>query len=534
MRFPAENAINYNMVATLSSPKVIEIRNKKNNVTYLYEDRHYWDPDKKQTRHKRRCIGKLDPVTSQRIYNPTYKQKMAEQNQDDTQVVPNFQALGLKMLELFVEETSTIKSDLLSLFAKEDVHQLLYLAWYLLVTRRPLSFSLYWDEGREALYHGPSDWQEMQRLLQLFDAEKLRQWQAMQTASEQTCAVFDLCSVASYENHNPYLQYGYNRDSEALEQNTIILLTDHADFFPLSFHLLSGTMLGVRTIESVLAYLDVDTSTILMLNRRFFSLQRIEQLVEQNRSFLLRVPTRQRWLDECIARHRKDVEGGAPLLDAQKRVIRALQFDAPFLPDEHLQVHLFYDELWRNNQQENLLSLLAQCKLELEREERVEEHARLYETYFKVRKRNTGKTSALLVVDPLHLFNSSHAGFWALVTNTGLSSQQALDMYEKRNAFERRFDNLMNFEDCQNLQVHSPACYPGRVFLQLVSEKIRSVLTAALKEGDISIEQMLFSYSNLKEVSFGQSLTKYRKPLSEVQKQVETQLGFGLWEKSKV
>lgn len=516
------------MVVTLSAPKVIEIKNKKNNVTYLYEDRHYWDPEKKQTRHKRRCIGKLDPVTAQRIYNPWYRQQMAQQNQDDIQVVPNFKLLGLQRLQQYVEESSTIRRDLNSLFREEVADHLLFLAWYLLVTRRPLSYATFWEEGREGLYQGPSDWQEIQQLLQLFDAEKLRQWQAMQTESEQACAVFDLCSVASYENHNPYLQYGYNRDSEALEQNTIILLTNHSHFFPLSFQLLSGTMLGVRTIDAVLSYLDVDTATILMLNRRFFSLQRIEQLVEQDRSFLLRVPTRQRWLDACIARHRKDIEGGAHLLDAQKRAIRALRIDEPVLPVAGLHVHLFYDELWRSNQQDNLLSLLAQCKLELENEERVEEHARLYENYFKVRKRSNGRLRAHLVADPMHVFNSSHAGFWALVTNTDLSSQQALDMYEKRNAFERRFDNLLNFEDCQNLQVQSPACYPGRVFLQLVSEMVRSVLISALEGLDISIEQMLFDFSNLKEVSFGQSLTSYRKPLSNVQKQVDTQLGLDL------
>ena len=287
-------------------------------------------------------------------------------------------------------------------------------------------------------------------------------------------------------------------------------------------------MLGVNTIDSSLSYLDVDASTILMLNRRFFSMERIEQLVNQGRSFLLRVPTRQRWLDACIARHRKDIEKGVHLLDAQKREIRAFRIDEPVLPVDGLHVHLFYDELWRMNQQENLLSLLAQCKLELENEERVEEHVRLYETYFKVRKRSNGKLRAQLVADPMQVFNASHAGFWALVTNTDLSSQQVLDMYEKRNAFERRFDNLLNFEDCQNLQVQNQTCYPGRVFLQLVSEMIRSHLISGLGDSGIYIEQMLFSFSSLKEVSFGQSLTSYRKPLSDVQKQVAAQLGLDL------
>ncbi|MFA7112416.1 MAG: hypothetical protein WC115_02655, partial [Sphaerochaeta sp.] len=86
------------MEATLSPPKVIEITNKKNNVTYLYEDQHYWDPHKKQTRHKRRCIGKLDRVTGQRVYNPAYREKISRQEDAGIQVIPIFTSPGLARL----------------------------------------------------------------------------------------------------------------------------------------------------------------------------------------------------------------------------------------------------------------------------------------------------------------------------------------------------------------------------------------------------------------------------------------------------
>ena len=518
------------MVATVSPPKVIEITNKKNNVTYLYEDRYYWDPDKKQTRHIRRCIGKLDSVTGQRIYNPTYKAQLAEQGGAESTVVPTFSLLGLARLQEYVEQQGSLKRDLTVLFGQEKTEHLLYLAWYLLCNRRPLSYALYWQQGEKALYQSPSDAQAIQQTLVGIDAELLRIWQSQQAGKDQSYAVFDLCSVASYENHNSYLQYGDNRDSEALEQNSIVLLTSCDRFMPLSFQLLGGTMLTSKTISEMLSYLDVGDASLLMLNRRFFSLARIEELLQQKRFFLMRIPTRQRWLDELIKTNRAAIVSGKPIVDAQNQVIKALSLQAPFFSDEHLTVHLFFDEHWRNNQKGNLFSLLAQCKRELEHGETIQEHARLYETYFTVRKRSKAPNRAVLHCDPAQRFEASHAGFWALVTNTSLSSQQALAMYEKRNAFERRFDNLLNYEDCQNLEVHGQRYYPGRVFLQLVSEQIRTVLCESLQGSGMTIEQVLFALCDLQEVSFGAQGTRYCGRLSPVQKKINELLHLGLEE----
>jgi hypothetical protein len=36
------------------------VPNKKNGTTYVYESTNYWDKEKKQSRSKRVCVGKLD------------------------------------------------------------------------------------------------------------------------------------------------------------------------------------------------------------------------------------------------------------------------------------------------------------------------------------------------------------------------------------------------------------------------------------------------------------------------------------------
>lgn len=50
---------------------IIKQYHKDTDTTYVYESISYWDPEKKQSRSKRRVIGKLDPVTGEII--PTGK-----------------------------------------------------------------------------------------------------------------------------------------------------------------------------------------------------------------------------------------------------------------------------------------------------------------------------------------------------------------------------------------------------------------------------------------------------------------------------
>ena len=48
---------------------IINLYNKKLNVTYVYDSVSYWDKDLKQPRSKRKLIGKRDPVTNE-MFSP--------------------------------------------------------------------------------------------------------------------------------------------------------------------------------------------------------------------------------------------------------------------------------------------------------------------------------------------------------------------------------------------------------------------------------------------------------------------------------
>ena len=50
---------------------IIKQYHKDTDTTYVYESESYWDPELKQARSRRHCIGKIDPETGEMI--PTGK-----------------------------------------------------------------------------------------------------------------------------------------------------------------------------------------------------------------------------------------------------------------------------------------------------------------------------------------------------------------------------------------------------------------------------------------------------------------------------
>ena len=46
---------------------IIKQYNKRTGLTYAYESYYYWDKEKKQSRAKRKVIGRVDPETGEDV-----------------------------------------------------------------------------------------------------------------------------------------------------------------------------------------------------------------------------------------------------------------------------------------------------------------------------------------------------------------------------------------------------------------------------------------------------------------------------------
>lgn len=91
----------------MSEPNIIYLENKKSGTIYAYEDKPYWDSEKKQSRSNRKLVGKIDPATGDIV--PTRKRKGApvEPEENPSYLIDSAPIIGkvLIFLRLFMCET---------------------------------------------------------------------------------------------------------------------------------------------------------------------------------------------------------------------------------------------------------------------------------------------------------------------------------------------------------------------------------------------------------------------------------------------
>ena len=89
---------------------IIKQYNKEADTTYVYESVSYWDADKKQSRSKRKLLGKLDPETNEviptgsrgrkRKETPVASDNEAQNNEKDEKICKLTIALTQKTAEI--------------------------------------------------------------------------------------------------------------------------------------------------------------------------------------------------------------------------------------------------------------------------------------------------------------------------------------------------------------------------------------------------------------------------------------------------
>ena len=89
--------------------------NKQNGVTYVYEViENYWDKEKKQSRSKRKLIGKIDPVSGEMIPTTPQGRKGNAENKENYKLLYEKAQKELQTKDKRIEELEEIIRNYLS------------------------------------------------------------------------------------------------------------------------------------------------------------------------------------------------------------------------------------------------------------------------------------------------------------------------------------------------------------------------------------------------------------------------------------
>ena len=460
--------------------------NKKTGVIYAYKSISFWDKEKKQSRAKRKCIGKVDPVTKKIVptrkrISDTSKEKRVRWQVPINGISRNF--YGATYLFDKIVETIGVADDLKKCFPKQ-YKQLLSIAYYLILEdKNPLSRFPRWSAIHKHPYGKIIPSQRSSGLFSSITEEAREHFFLLQgkRRAEKEYWAYDTTSISSYSRCLNQVQYGFNKDNEPLEQINLAMLFGQTSELPFYYRKIAGHIPDVKTIKKLLAdirFMGFDRIKLVM-DRGFYSADNINALYKNHLKFLI-----------AARASLKIVKAG---LDLQRDRLRSWKHYSPaydlyayavpikweysqarpykedtFKSTRRMYLHLYYSAERALEHEKALNKLLHKLQIELESEKRNTDHEKLYAAYFEV-IRTPVRGIRVMAKEKAIAEAKKNYGYFALLSNDIKNPIEALEIYRNKDLIEKAFGNLKERLNLRRLSVSSEQSLDGKLFVEFLA-----------------------------------------------------------------
>ena len=458
--------------ANAKPTKIIRVTNKKNGVTYLYEDQAFWNSEKKRGEHKRKCIGRIGPDGSE-IYNDFYLARK-EAAKAENPLVSKTTLMGQNLILDKVVKDAGIKPVLKEAFGPDDADAILQLARYSVCEGKALSRAEDWLDDRGFNGSALCSQRISELLASLSDDRRntfFKLW--INKQAKKKALLFDITSISSYGKNNTYVERGYNRDHENLRQINLGLLSAHSSNVPLWYSELPGSMADSIVLGHVLGSLEkLDVKDInLVGDRGFYSEANLRNIADKGQKFTIPVPSSLKWQKELIDKVRPSIRRPANIIRNPEDDKSYIYGVTDYKTESYGRTwrHVYFDPVRKEQDIASLMLKLRKCEEELAGGAAFEKHRNLYDTYFTVKDTPKRGRKVSLNEQAVDEYINGYSGFWIILTNAEKDASKALGHYNRRCDIEFHFDDMKNLLDCNRLNVHTEKTMKGRLFVNFIT-----------------------------------------------------------------
>jgi transposase len=504
------------------------VKQKIRGRTYAYEAENYWDPEKKQSRQKRRYLGVWDestgqilPKTSERdvkttkSFGPAYLlNTMSDEIQLKKKLNNSFGKDGDLILALAM-------SKLLHQTSLKNLHHIMEDSFLPEIYSLKESFSSQWLS-------------DFLTRLSSQDAALTSFYNSL-IAGESDTLIYDITSFSSASRNIDWLEWGYNRDGLDLPQVNLGLVLSLNRHLPLYFKLFPGSINDVVTLKNLVAETKAFgiEKSLFILDRGFYSENNIKELSSEKIDFILPLPFSVNLGKGLISETNRDIENPANARrfggdifyvlesDVQIGGVQAYGYVLYNKKREGLETNSFYNRL-----------IDIECALNgKEFKNPVDQFKRTagnFERYFECNvdgKKITLRRRVNAISQATNRFGKT-----ILLSSAKRDWDEVLSLYRERDEVEKKFDELKNELEAMPLRVHKIETLQGLLFIFFISLILRAMLLRRAREAELldkkSIEDILMELSKLRAVKVG---GKWR--LTEVSKKQRTifeKMGIGV------
>ena len=450
---------------------IVYLTNKKNGTTYVYVNEKVRSKSDDGYTYRRRCIGHVDPETGQVVENRT------KVPQEDPAVV----SVGIDMFLSKLSEDAGLKSALRMAFP-QDWRLILTCAMYILSENAPLSFVDNWSNFNRTPFGRAVEPRDLEALLSAIDTDAqeafMRIWRKRNPGDS-------IVLFSDYPGYSEEDTSGSIVSSPGINSvpSEIAVCFGRDSGAPISYVWNSVPSRGPESVSDTVDRMYWIGSRPMVVMDRTYPSSIIEGIRDRGFEYLISLPN-----DSASARRAigdvKDV-----IVDSSNLVT---------LPDgghgfvmspgraKGTRSIVYYNEEDAERDMGMFFTQVDVCRNELEQGTFVPTHVPFYTRFF--RRRGGAGTAGVEVNTDRMMEYASSAGYLVMLTDTKISSEEAVDWNGRMSECASFFSKVRNPVDSPRLKLFSQHNYSSRLFVQFVAYILHSLTISNLTSGSLRME----------------------------------------------
>lgn len=482
-----------------------EVIQKVGRHQYIYLAEGYRN-ENGQPRQKRKPIGKIDPVTGEKIYKPEY---LAQIHGNNTQAeclepegffsVDDIRKSSVRSYGAFYLYRKIAERNGMVRALKEALPaywmEYFTLACYMISVGDPLMYCEDWLKDTESYPIGSLSSQRISELLLSLPAQEREAFYGSWYAAhdEREYLALDITSESSYSELIEDVEWGYNRDHEQLPQVNLCMMVGETSRLPIHQTIYAGSLKDVRTLVTSLSRFEAATgrrSVTIVMDKGFFSAKNINFLLGDSErkahNFLISMPFTSAFAKKQVESERKDIDCVENTIVVNGYPLRAVTKIRAWNKDHKVYTHIYYSAKKASGIREDLyakVALLKQKAAAAPEKCLDDEACRKYLIIRKSEKQASGYTVSIrkdVLEKALYT-----AGWVVLISNDIPDALQAMRVYRDKDVVEKSFLRLKNSIDLGRLRVHSDNAMHGKLFVGFLASILMAEINKTMARYDL-------------------------------------------------
>ena len=451
--------------------------------TYLYESESYRNEEGK-VRNRRKCVGKVDPVTGQHIYKPEYiKEKKLHMTTEAAANTEVYSVMDVKhsvvkeygVFYLLDEISKKIGlTDILIETMPSLYKDILSLAFYIVSTGEPAMYCEDWLNKSESYSEKVLSSQRISDLMMnITNDERMNFYERWgEYRCEKEYVALDITSISTYSELINYAEWGYNRDGEKLPQINVCMLMGEKSRLPILQVVYSGSISDVSTLITTIetaSGLNLDNMTLVM-DKGFSKAENINYMLHNGNQFLIALPFTFALAKNQVKREVDSIDCAENTIVIGNDVLRGVSNTQPWDDEHDVYVHSIFNPIVGTHVRNKLFAEVYDLISKVEQDPEKYRSNALAKKYLTIRKSKKASKGYSIKIKNKAIENKLLTKGWLILISSHIdNAPESLNLYRNKDVVEKGFWRMKTCLDLARLRVHSDEVMQNKIFIGFIA-----------------------------------------------------------------